>query len=53
MSLQIQVIFYSMYGHVYRLAEAIADGARQVTGVEVGLFQRSEVRDRRSLRQFH
>jgi NAD(P)H dehydrogenase (quinone) len=53
MSPQIQVIFYSMYGHVYRLAEAIAEGVHQVTGVEVGLFHRNEVRDRRSLRQFH
>ena len=25
MSIKIQVIFYSMYGHVYRMAEAVAE----------------------------
>jgi len=29
------VVFYSMYGHVHKLAEAIAEGARQVEGAEV------------------
>jgi NAD(P)H dehydrogenase (quinone) len=43
MSPQIQVIFYSMYSHVYRLAEAIAQGARQVTGAEVRLLQVPEL----------
>jgi len=35
MSVRIQVIFYSMYGHVYRLSEAVAEGAKRVEGVEV------------------
>ncbi len=39
---RVQVIFYSMYGHVHQLAEAIAEGARGVEGVEVGLFQVAE-----------
>jgi NAD(P)H:quinone oxidoreductase type IV len=39
----VKIIFYSMYGHVYRLAEAIAEGARNVSGVEVTLFQVAEV----------
>lgn len=39
MSAKIQVVFYSMYGHVYRLAEAVAEGARRVKGVEVVLKQ--------------
>jgi NAD(P)H dehydrogenase (quinone) len=39
MPAKIHVIFYSMYGHVYRLAEAIAQGAREVAGSEVQLFQ--------------
>ncbi len=43
MSVKVQVIFYSMYGHVYRLAEAIADGARKVAGTEVGVFQVPEL----------
>lgn len=42
MSAKIQVIFYSMYGHVYRLAEAIAEGAREVSGTEVTLLQVAE-----------
>ena len=33
--MKILVVFYSMYGHIYRLAEAIAEGAREVKGVEV------------------
>ncbi len=31
------MVYYSMYGHVYRLAEAAAQGARSVTGVEAVL----------------
>jgi NAD(P)H:quinone oxidoreductase type IV len=43
MSTKIQVIFYSMYGHVYRLAEAILTGAREVEEVEAELFQVPEL----------
>lgn len=43
MSIKVQVVFYSMYGHVYRMAEAVAAGAREVGGVEVGLFQVAEL----------
>jgi NAD(P)H dehydrogenase (quinone) len=32
-----------MYGHVFRMAEAVADGARSVPGVEVRLFQVPEL----------
>ena len=39
----IQVIFYSMYGHIYRMAEAVAEGARSAPGVEVSLFQVPEL----------
>jgi NAD(P)H:quinone oxidoreductase type IV len=41
--MKIQVIFYSMYGHIYRMAEAIAEGARQVPGAEVSFFQVPEL----------
>jgi NAD(P)H dehydrogenase (quinone) len=40
---RVSVVFYSMYGHVWRLAEAIAEGARQVSGAEVALFQVPEL----------
>jgi NAD(P)H dehydrogenase (quinone) len=43
MSIKVQVIFYSMYGHVYRMAEAITDGAKQVSGVDVSLLQVPEI----------
>ena len=43
MTTQVQVIFYSMYGHVYRLAEAVADGARTVPSCEVSLHQVAEL----------
>jgi NAD(P)H dehydrogenase (quinone) len=33
--MKVLVVFYSMYGHVYRLAEAVAEGAREVKGAEV------------------
>lgn len=40
---KIQVVFYSMYGHVYQLAEAVAEGARQVSNTEVMLYQVPEL----------
>lgn len=40
---KVQIIFYSMYGHVHLLAEAVAEGARRVPGAEVGLFQVPEL----------
>lgn len=43
MSAKIQVIFYSMYGHVHQMAEAVAAGAKEVDGAEVSLFQVPEL----------
>jgi NAD(P)H:quinone oxidoreductase type IV len=40
---RIQIVFYSMYGHIYTMAEAIADGAREVTDAEVVLYQVAEL----------
>ncbi|QGH59556.1 NAD(P)H:quinone oxidoreductase [Serratia proteamaculans] len=34
---KILVLYYSMYGHIETLAEAVAEGARRVSGVEVTL----------------
>jgi NAD(P)H:quinone oxidoreductase type IV len=39
MAAKVQVIFYSTYGHVWKLAEAIAEGARAVAGSEVQVLQ--------------
>ena len=33
--MRVLVVYYSMYGHVHRLAEAVAEGARDVQGAEV------------------
>ena len=43
MPVKVHVIFYSMYGHIYRMAEAVAEGAREVQGAEVSLFQAAEL----------
>jgi NAD(P)H dehydrogenase (quinone) len=43
MAIKVQVIYYSMYGHVYKMAQAVAEGARQVSGAEVSLLQVPEL----------
>lgn len=35
--MKVLVLFHSTYGHVYRMAEAVAEGAREVPGAEVVL----------------
>ncbi len=35
--MKVLVVFYSMYGHIYKMAEAVAEGAREVQGAEVML----------------
>ncbi|HEX7371676.1 MAG TPA: NAD(P)H:quinone oxidoreductase [Thermodesulfobacteriota bacterium] len=32
--MKVLIVFYSMYGHIYRMAEAIAEGVKQVPGAE-------------------
>jgi NAD(P)H:quinone oxidoreductase type IV len=41
--MKIQIIFYSMYGHIQKMAEAVAAGAREVEGAEVALYQVAEL----------
>lgn len=43
MKIKVQVIFYSMYGHIYQMAEAVAEGARSVPDVDVELFRVAEL----------
>jgi NAD(P)H dehydrogenase (quinone) len=43
MSVKIQVIFYSMFGHVYTMAQAVVEGAKQVPGADVSLYQVPEL----------
>src|SRR3954452_8291966 len=42
MGARVQVIFYSTYGHVYRLAEAVAEGARAAGASDVEVLQVAE-----------
>jgi NAD(P)H:quinone oxidoreductase type IV len=43
MGIKVHVIFYSMYGHVYRMAEAVLAGVKEVAGAEGSLFQVAEI----------
>lgn len=43
MGVKVQVVFYSMYGHIHHMAQAIVEGARQVPGAQVDLFQVAEL----------
>ncbi len=36
---KVNVIFHSIYDHIYRMAEAIAEGAREVEVAEIGIYQ--------------
>jgi NAD(P)H dehydrogenase (quinone) len=43
MATKVQIVFYSMYGHIYKMAEAVVAGAREVEDVEVTLYQVPEL----------
>jgi len=47
--MKLLIPFYSMYGHVYRMAQAAAEGASQVEGVEVNLCRVPETLPREVL----
>src|SRR5689334_24421799 len=40
---KILVVYYSAYGHIETMAEAIAEGARQVAGAEVTIKRVAEL----------
>jgi NAD(P)H dehydrogenase (quinone) len=35
--MKVLIVFYSMYGHIYKMAQAIAEGAKEVPSTEVAL----------------
>ena len=35
--MKVLIVFYSMYGHIYKMAQAAAEGAREVPGADVEL----------------
>ncbi len=41
--MEVQVIFYSMYGHVYQMAQAVVQGAQEVGDDRVALYQVPEL----------
>ena len=41
--IKLQVIFYSMFGHIHKMAEAIAKGASEVNDVSVEIFRVPEL----------
>lgn len=43
LAVNIQIVFYSMYGHIYKLAKAIEEGANQVSGVNISLYRVAEL----------
>jgi NAD(P)H dehydrogenase (quinone) len=49
MPVRVQIVFHSLYTHVYQLAEAVAAGAREVPGAEVVLAQVPETLPREVL----
>ena len=43
MPTKILIVFYSMYGHVYQMAESVAEGAREVEGAQIRIMQVPEL----------
>ena len=43
MKTNIKVVFYSMYGHVYKMSEAVVAGVREVPDVTVELYRVAEL----------
>lgn len=37
--MKVLIIYYSMYGHIHRMAEAVAEGVKEVKGADVSLFR--------------
>lgn len=40
--MKVLIVFYSTYGHIYKMAEAVAEGVREVEGAEVELRRAPE-----------
>ena len=50
---KIYVVFYSTWGHIYKLAQKIKEGAEKVEGVEVKIFQIAETLPESGKTTFH
>ena len=40
--MKVLIVFYSMYGHIYRMAEAVAAGAKEVENAQVEMRRAPE-----------
>lgn len=47
--MKVFIVYYSMYGHIHRMAEAVAEGAKAVDGAEVSLYRVPETLTREVL----
>ncbi|GFE61036.1 NAD(P)H:quinone oxidoreductase [Geobacter sp. AOG2] len=52
MTTNIQIVFYSMYGHIYTMAEAVAEGVRNIPGCNADLLQVPELIPENVLEQY-
>jgi len=37
--MKVSIVFYSTYGHIFKMAEAVAEGAKEITGAEVKILR--------------
>lgn len=51
--MKILVLFYSTYGHIYKMAQAIAEGAKEVQGAEVDIKRVPETLPQNVLEMLH
>lgn len=51
--MKILICFYSTYGHTFKMAEAIAEGAKQVSGAEVTIKRIPETLSKDILEKMH
>jgi len=43
MEVNVQIVFYSMYGHIHTMAEAVAEGVRELQGARATVLQVPEL----------
>jgi multimeric flavodoxin WrbA len=37
--MKVLIVYYSMFGHIYKMAQAVAEGVKQVKGAEVKMYR--------------
>lgn len=48
---KVLILYYSMYGHIERMADAVAEGVREVRGVEVSIKRVPELMPEHAARE--